>query len=96
MSQVFLRVLFLFFVMTDSFVSNIEGNSDDEFSQALDDVPTPGASYDPTGNSELDGVRQELNRRRWDEKWISQILAGKKSSHFTFSLSQLMLIKHSH
>ena len=72
---------FSFFVMTDSFVSNIEGNSDDEFSQALDDVPNPGASYDPTGNSELDGVRQELNRRRWDEKWISQIraAAGKKS-----------------
>lgn len=44
-------------------------------------VRNPGATYDPSGNPELDEIRTELNSRRWDESWISQIraAAGKKS-----------------
>ena len=68
--------------MTDSTVTTVDGNFDDDnINEKIIDVPNPGASYDPTGNNELDALRQELNTRRWDEGWISQIraAAGKKS-----------------
>merc|ERR1711991_351365 len=67
--------------MTDSFLTDIDGASEDVIETAEVEVPNPGASYDPTGNSELDALRQELNTRRWDESWVSQIraVAGKKS-----------------
>lgn len=68
--------------MTDSNIQSTDVATDD-VSLELDvvDVPNPGATYDPTGNGELDELRQELNARRWDEGWISQIrsAAGKKS-----------------
>ena len=93
------------FRMTDSTTVNIAENFDDDNNENdVVDVPNPGASYDPTGNGELDELRQELNARRWDESWISQIrsAAGKKSfplhlqfepveadKAFTLSLGQL-------
>lgn len=65
--------------------SNIQSTAVLEEDIALEaevaEVPNPGASYDPTGNGELDALREELNSRRWDESWVSQIrsAAGKKS-----------------
>ena len=72
---------FLLFLMTDSFLTDIDGTSEDVMDPAEVEVPNPGASYDPIGNVELDELRKELNSRRWDESWISQIraAAGKKS-----------------
>ena len=85
MSQVFTSVLYPLFVMTESNIQSTEVVTDqvivDNVEMDIEEVPNPGASYDPTGNSELDELRTELNSRRWDEGWISQIraAAGKKS-----------------
>lgn len=71
--------------MSDSNIQSTEGVNDqvlvDNMDMDIAEVPNPGASYDPTGNEDLDNLRQELNSRRWDENWISQIraVAGKKS-----------------
>ena len=85
MSQVFISVLYPLFVMTESNIQSTEVVTDqvtvDNVEMDIEEVPNPGASYDPTSNSELDELRTELNSRRWDEGWISQIraAAGKKS-----------------
>ena len=39
--------------MTDSFLTDIDGTSEDAMDSAEVEVPNPGASYDPIGNSEL-------------------------------------------
>ena len=71
--------------MTDSNLS-VDTDVEETVAAGFEDdnnefVPNPGATYDPTGNAELDGLRQELNSRRWDESWIGMIrsAAGKKS-----------------
>jgi hypothetical protein len=73
------------FLMTDSNLS-VDTDVEETVAAGFEDdnnefVPNPGATYDPTGNAELDGLRQELNSRRWDESWIGMIrsAAGKKS-----------------
>ena len=99
MSQVFISVLYLPISMTDSTIQSTAVLEEDiALETEVAEVPNPGASYDPTGNAELDGLREELNSRRWDEGWISHQFAPlleRRVSLFTCSLSLWKLTKHS-